>query len=79
LGTQYSRLAVANGASLAGTLKIKLINGFVPAIGNTFTVLTGSAVTGKFATVNGLSINSTEHFTIAYNATNVTLTVVSGP
>jgi len=28
--------------------------------------------------VNGLSINSSEHFTIAYNATNVTLTVVSG-
>jgi hypothetical protein len=79
VGTQYSQLAVANGASLAGKLNIKLINGFVPAIGNTFTVLTGSAVTGKFATVNGLSINSSEHFTIAYNATNVTLTVVSGP
>jgi len=79
VGTQYSRLAVANGASLNGALNIKLINGFVPAIGNAFTVLTGSAVTGKFATVNGLSINSGEHFEIAYNAANVTLTVVSGP
>jgi fibronectin-binding autotransporter adhesin len=78
VGTQYSQLAVANGASLAGTLNIKLINGFVPAIGNTFTILTTSARTGTFATVNGLSINSSEHFQIAYNATNVTLTVVSG-
>ena len=78
VGTQYSQLAVANGASLNGTLNIKLINGFIPAIGNTFTILTGSAVSGTFATVNGLSINGGEHFTITYNSTNVTLTVVSG-
>jgi len=79
VGTQYSQLAVANGVSLHGTLNIKLINSFVPAIGNTFTILTASAVSGTFATVNGLSINSGEHFTIKYNPTNVTLTVVSGP
>ncbi len=79
VGKQYSQLAVANGASLNGTLNVTLINNFVPAIGNTFTILTGSAVTGTFATVNGLSINSGEHFTIAYHPTNVTLTVVSGP
>jgi len=79
VGKQYSQLAVANGASLNGTLNVTLINNFVPAIGNTFTILTGSAVSGTFATVNGLSINSGEHFTIKYNPTNVTLTVVSGP
>jgi len=79
VGKQYSQLAVANGASLNGTLNVTLINNFVPAIGNTFAILTGSAVTGTFATVNGLSINSGEHFTIAYHPTNVTLTVVSGP
>lgn len=78
-GTQYSQLAMGNGASLNGTLNIKLINGFVPAIGSTFTILTGSVVTGTFSTVKGLSINSSEHFMIAYNATNVTLTVVPGP
>jgi hypothetical protein len=79
VGTQYSQLAVANGVSLNGTLNIKLINSFVPAIGNTFTIMTASAVSGTFATVNGLSINSGEHFTIKYNPTNVTLTVASGP
>ena len=78
-GTQYSQLAVGNGASLNGTLNVKLINGFVPAIGNTFTILTASTVNGTFATVKGLSINSSEHFTIAYNPTNVMLTVVAGP
>src|SRR5712692_4260581 len=74
-----SQLAVANGVSLHGTLNLKLINGFLPAIGNTFIILTGSAVSGTFATVNGLSINSGEHFTVTYHPTNVTLTVVSGP
>jgi hypothetical protein len=78
LGTQYSQLAVSHGVSLNGTLNIKLINGFVPAIGSTFTVLTGSAVTGQFAKVNGSSINSSEHFQTNYMATGVTLSVVSG-
>jgi len=80
VGTQYGQLAVTNGASLNGTLNIKLVNGFVPAIGNTFTVLTASAVSGTFATVNGLSINSGEHFDPpVYNTNSVTLTVASGP
>jgi hypothetical protein len=64
-GTQYGQLAVSNG--------------FVPAVGNTFTTLTGSPVSGTFGTVNGLSINSSELFTIKYNSTNVTLSVASGP
>jgi fibronectin-binding autotransporter adhesin len=78
VGTQYSQLAVSHGVSLKGTLNIKLINGFVPAIGTTFTILTGGAVTGQFAKVNGSSINSSEHFEINYMATGVTLKVVSG-
>jgi hypothetical protein len=78
-GTQYGQLAVTNGASLNGTLKITRIKGFLPAIGSAFTILTGSAVSGHFSTVNGLSINSGEHFTISYNATSVVLTVASGP
>jgi hypothetical protein len=34
--------------------------------------------TGTFGTVNGLAINSTEHFTVTYQPTDVLLTVVSG-
>src|SRR5206468_8506417 len=60
VGTQYGQLAVSNGAALAGTLTLKLINSFVPSIGDVYTIITGSAVTGTFATVNGLSINSSE-------------------
>jgi len=75
VGTQYSQLAVSNGVSLNGTLNIKVVNGFVPAVGNTFIILTGSAVGGTFAHVNGLTIPTGGHFTVAYNPTNVTLTV----
>ncbi len=78
-GTQYAQLIVSNGVSLNGTLNIQLINGFVPVIGSTFTILTGAAVSGTFATVNGLSINSGEHFQVHFNPTSVTLTVESGP
>jgi hypothetical protein len=79
VGTQYSQLAVSNGAHLGGTLNIKLINGFLPSIASVFTILTANPVTGTFGTVNGLHINSGEHFDIAYSPSAVTLTVASGP
>jgi hypothetical protein len=78
VGSQYSQMPVSNGVSLDGTLTIKLINSFVPAIGDTFTILTGSAVTGQFTKVNGSTINSGAHFEVSYTPTAVTLTVVSG-
>lgn len=74
----FGELATTNGVSLTGTLSLKLINGFVPAVGDTFTILTGSAVSGTFTTVKGESINSGEHFEVNYNGNSVTLTVASG-
>jgi hypothetical protein len=76
-GTQYSQLAVANGASLNGTLNVTLINNFVPAIGGVYTILTSSARSGTFSTVN-LPTLTGAHFVIGYTPTSVTLTVVSG-
>jgi hypothetical protein len=75
----FGDLAVTNGVQLAGTLNISLISGFVPAIGDSFTILSGSAVSGTFGTVNGTSINSSEHFQVNYSSNAVTLTVVAGP
>ena len=79
VGTQYSQLAVSNGASLNGKLNIKRKSTFVPAIGATFTIVTASAVSGQFATVTGTAINAAEHFAVNYSANAVTLTVVAGP
>jgi hypothetical protein len=79
-GTQYSQLSVTGPISLQGTLNIKVINKFKPEAGQTFVILTSpSGVTGTFASVNGTSIGSNEHFAIAYNSDSVVLTVESGP
>jgi fibronectin-binding autotransporter adhesin len=77
-GSQYSQLAVSGGVTLGGTLNIKVAGGFVSAIGDTFTILTGSSITGEFASVTGTTINSGEHFEVGYTSTAVTLTVASG-
>jgi hypothetical protein len=77
-GTKYDLLKVTQGATLGGTLNIALGTGFTPTVGEKFTILTASSVSDTFATVNGLAINGSEHFTIAYNAGSVVLTVVSG-
>jgi fibronectin-binding autotransporter adhesin len=65
-------------ASLGGTLNVKLINGFVPKLGTNFKILNFGSETGHFATVNGLAINSSEHFALTYQGSDVLLTAVSG-
>ena len=77
-GSKFDQLN-STTANLAGTLNIKLINGFIPAPGTTFKVLNFTSETGKFATVHGLAINGSEHFAITYQGTDVLLTVISGP
>jgi hypothetical protein len=77
-GTKYDQLKVTQSATLGGTLDIKRAAGFTPTLGETFTILTASSVSGAFGTVDGLAINGSEHFTVTYNAGSVVLTVVSG-
>jgi hypothetical protein len=76
LGTQYSQLKISGPASLGGTLTAALINKFTPTVGQTFTILTASSVTGTF-TNSTIAINSTEQFDISYTSDSVVLTVVS--
>jgi hypothetical protein len=77
-GTQFGQLNVTQSASLAGTLNLSLINGFVPNIGDTFKILNASSVSGTFATVNTTCIDSSEQFSVTYEANDVLLTVVAG-
>ncbi len=51
-GTGYDRLVVNGTATLGGTLNIAAINGFSPAVGDIFTLISASSFTGNFATVN---------------------------
>jgi T5SS/PEP-CTERM-associated repeat protein len=61
----YDQINVAGQLSLDGTLAISLINGFVPAAGQTFDFLVGSDVVGAFSsielpTLNGLAWNTSQ-------------------
>jgi hypothetical protein len=77
-GTKYDVLNVTT-ANLGGTLNLALINGFVPTVGSTYKIMNYSSASGAFAVVNGLAINSTEHFTVTTQGADLLLSVVAGP
>jgi len=52
-GTQFNQLVITGTAMLAGTLNIGLLDGYAPANGSTFPILTAGSLTGTFATING--------------------------
>src|SRR5262249_36346838 len=57
-GVDYDRLAVSGSATLAGTLNVTLLDPYLPAVSNTFRVLTYASFTGGFGTLNGLVIST---------------------
>ncbi len=66
---------VTGSAKLNGTLKVYLTNGFIPAAGDSFVVLTTtSAITDSFVTFD---IQSGLYLSIKKNANNVTIFVDS--
>jgi len=75
LGTQFSQLNVVGPANLAGTLNVSLTNGFNPVPGNSFTILTSTAISGTFATVNLPTLNGGT-WQVTYNPTSVVLAVL---
>lgn len=73
-GTDYDQFAVSGAATLSGTLKVSLINGFTPAHGAQFTLMTYGSKTGTFATLDLPSITP-KVWNVTYNATSAVLSV----
>jgi hypothetical protein len=75
-GGQYDAIHHSGVATLGGTLDVSLISGFAPSIGDTFEIVTASAISGMFdieslpTLAGGLSLD------VTYNTTNVVLAVV---
>ncbi len=67
---EYDQLAVSGPVALNGSLQIHLHNGFTPAGGNSFAVLTYQSRSGAFGTING----DGQSYTPAYSATTLTIT-----
>jgi hypothetical protein len=66
---QFDRLVVSSMATLAGTLTVRLVNGYMPAAGDTLRVLTAGSLTGTFGTLAG----DGALFDPLYDATGLTL------
>ena len=71
-GSQHDRLVVNGPATLDGELSVSLINGFQPAPGDTFAILTCGSRGGQFATLNGRSFGRSK-LSPVYASTSVTL------
>jgi hypothetical protein len=71
----YGALTVGGTATLAGTLNLALLNGFTPAPGTSFTILTFGSRSGDFGTENGLMFGPGEFFTPEYLGNSLTLVV----
>jgi hypothetical protein len=75
----FDRLVLSGDAVIDGYLNIDIDGGFVPALGNTFNIITGNTVTGAFdyADVSGMPAGLAFHINYLLNA--VQLQVVNKP
>ena len=76
---QFDALAVGGAAALDGALEVSLSGGYLPAVGETFEILTFAGRAGTFASATGLDLGAGRAFEIGYNDTAVTLTTVPEP
>jgi hypothetical protein len=78
-GSGYDRLNVSGTASLAGTLAVSVVNGFQPAAGNTYQVLTFASRSGDFTTRTGFNLGNglalQEQFSPSASPTSLNLIV----
>jgi hypothetical protein len=75
---QFDVVNVSGAATLSGTLTLSTVNGFSPAVGQTFTIMSYASHTGCFTTINGRDLGSVGagiYYDVACNATNVVVTV----
>lgn len=74
---QISVLNVLGNANLNGSLDPELINGFVPDVGQSFTILGYASVTGSFSHIkNPVFDHGTKRWTLVYGPTGTSLVVV---
>ncbi len=78
LPTQFDRLLVTGTVNLlSGLLLVELVDGFIPAPGDSFVILDGASLTGTFTNaVTSVGVIGGGHFDVLYNtgAGTVTLT-----
>jgi hypothetical protein len=75
LGTEYDSLQIGGQLTRGGTLKVSLINGFIPAVGQSFEIITAATgVTGNFSSVD-LPSTIGANWQVQYNAQSILLNI----
>lgn len=72
--SQFDRLVIGGAATLGGTLRVLLINGYVPNNGDNFTILTASSVNGTFDAIE--LPPPSNNWQVTYTPTSVVVDVV---
>jgi hypothetical protein len=75
----FDRLLVSEQASLAGTLDIILGSSFIPAVGDSFEILTYGSVSGTFTELDLPSLPPGDQWSESYGSDGLSLTVVPEP
>ncbi len=71
--SQYDQLLVSGTATLGGTLDVDLINGFTPAVGNTFALVQAGVLSGSFAGLTLPPAPNGTNWVVNYNAGGISL------
>ncbi len=74
VGSGYDQISVTGAATLGGTLRVRLVNGFTPTVNQTFRVVNAASATGAFATI---SPPSQAGISLTTDATGVTVKITS--
>jgi hypothetical protein len=78
-GSEHDRLNVSGNASLSGMLNVKLVNGFTPAIGDSFLVLTYGSRTGSFSSIVDSSIVTGAQWNTIYTNGGLYIKLIDSP
>ena len=78
-GALYGQLFVSGELTLSGTVRVNLINGFQPAVGQRFTPVTFGSLAGSGATVELPTLDNFVTFTKSYTATQLALDALRAP
>jgi autotransporter-associated beta strand protein len=78
-GTQYDRLNFSGSGILGGILAVTFINGFTPAEGNSFALITGGTLSGAFDSFSLPNLNPTLAWRYSQTPNSANLVVVPEP
>jgi hypothetical protein len=76
-GSQFDQVNIGGQVSLDGALDVDLINGFMPAANDSFTVMTYGSRAGVFDTVALPTLPAGLNWSLNYGLTSLTLSVAS--